>query len=571
MSAQPLPVPRAVLPLWRRAALPRPLPTAWPALGWVLLFVVSIALFDEGGCSAADPCTPSPLLDLVEGLTVLVPFVLWLLPWHARAATGVLAAGWVLTLLLDAQGLPVPELLAVTGLLALWSLVVDRVARSRDEEARELAAAAPQAMWPGPVPEHLARPGRLAGLRAGAALLALGTGLIAFDLHRLAAAQEAEAQAPRAEAVVQAHGDDGYVITLRVGSRTVDVDTWRAADYPVGSVQPVLLVGDDVRLVAEPFWPFAGTALGETALAAAVVAGSRGRRRTTRLRAALTTPQPVLALQAAPYDGRAVLLARDARRLEGPALALADVALWDDDEEDEEEVHQQPVTAYGLPLPGHAVGLVTADGLALVPVGLARRAPDLDALPFRGALLDEPVAVPEPAPGDVAALAPERWERPLGWLLTLLSVPGAALVVATADGLGEGVMRMLLVLNLGAGGLFRLASRVDVDDDALVVTGPLRRRRLPWSSLRAADAVGTDLVVLTRDDEVVPLPVPTPALVVLRRAARRERVAAAVRVLHARIAAAPSSGARPEQSASRLAPLYAGAVAAAVLAGLVLR
>lgn len=580
MTASPLPVPRAVLPLWRRAALPRPLPTAWPALGWLLLFVVSIALFEEGGCSSTAPCTPAPLLDLLEGLTAVGPFVLWLLPWHARPVTGVLVAGWLLTLLLDPQGLPAAELLGVTALLALWSLVVDRVVRSREEEARELAAAAPQAMWPGPVPEQLARPGRLAGLRLAAGLLALGAALVGYDLHRLDVAQEAEARAPRTDAVVQGHGDDGYLITLRVGGRTVEVDTSRAADYPVGSVQPVLLVGDEVRLVAEPFWPFAGIALGEIALAAAAVVGARGRRRTTRLRDALTTPQPVLALQAAPYDGGAVLLARDARLLEGPALARADVALWDDggdegeDEDDEAEgegVGQQPVTAYGLPLPGHAVGLITADGRALVPVGLSRRGPDLDALPFRDVLVDEPAAVQEPEPGDAAALAPERWEAPLGWLLALLSLPAVTLVVATADGLGEGAMRMLIVLNLGAGGLIRVGSRVQLDDDALVVSGPLRRRRLPWSSLRAADAVGTDLVVLTHDDEVVPLPVPSPALLVWRRSARRERVAAALRVLSARIAAAPVGRTRVEETPARLAPLYAAAFVAALVVGMVLR
>ncbi len=572
----PLPVLRSTLPLWRRAAQPRPLPTAWPALGWLLLFAVSVALFEEGGCSAADPCTAAPGLDLLEGLTVVGPFVLWLLPWHARPVTLVIVTGWVLTLLLAPQGLPVAEMLAATGVLAGWSLVVDRVLRAREQDARELAAAAPQALWPGPAPDPLAHPAWYDGLRLVGVLLVLAAGLFAFDLHRLGVAQEQEARAPRADAVVEAHGDDGYLITLRVGERTVEVDTSLAADYPVGSVQPVLLVGDEVRLVAEPLWPFAGMALGEALVAAACVLGARGRRRVVRVRDALTLPQPVFAVQAAPYDGGAVLLARDAGVLEGPALAVADVLLWsEDDEPDEDEpaegVAQQAATAYGLPLPGHAVGVVTAGGEQLVPVGLAGGAPDLAALPFRDVLLEQEAEVGEPDPAGAAALRSEPWSLLLGRALALAGLPAVAVAVATADGPGQGVLRTLLVLNLAVGGLLRAAGRVDVEDDVLVVHGPLRRRRLPWSSLRAADAVGEDLVVLTRDGEAVPLPVPAPAVVVLRRQARRARTTAALSVLRHRIAAAPPADVEHEDARSLLAPAYALAVVVALTVGLVLR
>ena len=46
MTVPPLPVPRTALPLWRRAGVPRPLPTLWPALGWALA-VVDVVARDE--------------------------------------------------------------------------------------------------------------------------------------------------------------------------------------------------------------------------------------------------------------------------------------------------------------------------------------------------------------------------------------------------------------------------------------------------------------------------------------------------------------------------------------------
>lgn len=579
MSVQPLPVPHATLPLWRRAALPQRLPTAWPALGWGLLFWLSIPFVDEGGCSAAAPCGPAPALELVEGLTVVAPFLLWLLPWHARAGALVLAASWTTLLLVDAAGLPVPELLGLTAALTVWTLLVDAALRARREEAAELAAAAPQAPWPGPVPDGAGAPGPLAGRRLAGALLLGAAALAAVDLVQVAQARAEEAGAARTSAQVAAHGDDGYLVTLRVGGRTVQVDTYLADQYPVGSTQPVLLVGDEVRLVAEPAAPWVALALAEVLAAAAVVVGVRRRRRVRLLHELYTEPQPVLSMQARPYGGGALLLADDARPLDGPALALADVALWEDREDhlerpSEEELAQQRVTAYGLPLPGHPVGLATSDGRWLVPVGLCRPAPDLATLPFKHLLLDRPVEPGVPDPRGLEALAAPPWLVRLGQVVALAGLPALVWVGATAGTPGELVLRTLLVLNLAVGGLLQATSRVRVEDDALVVLGPLSRRRLPWSALRSADVVGQGLVVLTDDERALALPVRSPLLPRvpgLRRQARRDRLRAGASVLQARIAAAARDGRREERERAPWAGAYAVAVALSVLAGAVLR
>ncbi|MCW2607445.1 MAG: hypothetical protein JWO60_2138 [Frankiales bacterium] len=578
-----LPVVRATLPLWRRTGSGG---TGRPALGWALLFVVSVFLVQEGGCTAQAPCAADPAGNALEGLTVVGPFLLWLLPRHARAASLLLMLAWAGTLLRDPEGLPVLELLAAALLLTGWSLVVDRVLRDRERDVAELAAAAPQAVWPGPVPASLGAPPRHDGLRVAAALAVVVGALVLLGLHQVRSDRAQEARAPRTAARVVAHGDDGYRVVLQVDGRRVEVDTLLAADHPVGSVEPVLLVGDEVRLAAEPSDPFAVLALAQLLATAAVVRGVRARRRVVLVRDVLTRPQPVLVLQAAPFGGAALLLAADAGEREGPALALAPVvALHPDDEvldddllddaddpdDDEVDAPQQVVTAYGLPLPGYATALLGADGVALLPLAPNGVAPDLDALPFRDVDLDRPAAPVVPDPTGEQALRPDALSLLLGRVLVPGSLVGAAVVAATAGSAAEAVLRMLLVLNVGLGGLLRLTARVELQDAALVLRGPLRRRALPWSSLAAAEPVGRDLVVLTREAETVPLPVPPPVLVVLRPQARHARVRAAASVLQARIAAASGAGEPGTTWAPAPAALYGVAVVVALAVGLVLR
>ena len=575
-----LPVATAVLPLWQRAAPPRWPSTALPAAGWAAMLVVVVAAAEDPACTAAVPCTPGWGGTALEvGLLVLVGWLV-ALPRHAGAVAVALGAGTVVDGVLVTRGLPVPELLAGAAVLTGWTLLADRVAAARAEEAEALARAAPHAVWPGPQVPLLAAPRRSAGLRLAGALA--GTGLVVLAWAAVHGAREAaaEARATRVLGTVVAHDDD-YLVRVRAGDREAVVDTWGAEDYPVGSSQPLLVGEGFVRLAAEPYDPTLLGGLGMALLGAALPVAVRRRQRALALRDALTTPQPVVAVQVAPYDGDALVLAADAPPGQGPALARLPVAALavagDGDDDEPLEVPPQPATAYGLPLPGRAVALLAADGTALVPLGLARRPPRLATVPFVAATADgrrQPPGRPvDPAVLD--DLRPERWSRALGWVLALGALAGTTASVAAASGVAEAVLRAALCLNLGVGGLLRLVARVDARADALVVVTALRRTVLPWSQLRAAEPVGRHLVVLDNDGDALPLPVPAPSVAGLPRPERRApRLQQLADALQARIAAAgPPEPVDPGAMTRRVSPAvpaYALAAVLAVLTGLVL-
>ena len=568
-----LAVRRATLPVWRGAAAPRPVPTLWPALGWLGLFVYVVASFDVVACTAAEPCGPELDRVLLETGVLIGAFWVWLLPRWATPLAVALGTAWSVDLVADPGGLPLVVVLPVVVGLAAWTVLAGAVVRSREASAAELAAAAPQAVWPGPVPAELASPSRLEGLRVAVALAAVAGLLLAWSAVHGAREAAEEARAERLVGTVVAHGDDGFLIDVQVGDEVVELDTWEAGDYPVGSTQELLRTDDELRLVAEPYDPggWQSLALGIGALA--VVLGVRGRRRARALQRLLTEPQPVLAVRLLPL-GDAVVLAADDTDDRGPALCAVPVSPVGDDEEPDDpwQPTGEPATAYGVPLPGHAVAfLLTGSGEALLPHGLGRRAPQDLRTPFTGDP-EEQAAPPLSGPHDprLEVLRPPAWRTPLGWALALGALVGCAVVAATAEGPGSGAWRLLVALNLGVGGLLAVSSRVDADAAGLRVSSPLRARHLPWTTLSGVDVVDGSVVLLTRDDEVVLLPWPQTGWGLLRRPGRDTAVRTAAAALRAEVARASGSAA-PVERRRLVAPVYAAAVVVAVLVGLVVR
>jgi len=527
-----LPVRRSNLPTWSAVSPPRIPSTAWPALGWLVLFVVVVATSGDLLCAPADPCGPTLWWNVLETALLVGPVWVWLLPAAAVPLGVSLAAAWTAALVIDPVGVPLTVLLPCAFALGAWTVLVG----VRHGHVADLLDAAPRAVWPGPAPDSVAHPARSAGLLVAGGLSLVSVLLVAWALVHGASEAAAEAAAERVQGTVVSHGEDGYLVELRVGPDVVELDTWGASAYPVGSVQPLLRTPDDLRLVAEPYDPGGWQVLGLTVGGLAVVAGARGRRRVGALRRLLTEPQPVLAVRLL-GRGDAVLLAADDVHGEGPALASAPLLWWSEgepeDDDPEDDVLPTPVpvlaTAYGVPLPGGAVAVVTDDGTPLLPYDLCGRPPrdlrfafahvDVDGGGVGGAA---PAAEPPGHAADPRAevLRPPAWRAALGWVLLLGGLAGCASVVAWDTGPWSTAWRLLVVLNLGVGGLLDVASRVDIDRAGVRVRGPLRVRSFPWRALAGADVVEGSVVLLTRSDELVVLPWPRSGWQLRRRASR---------------------------------------------------
>lgn len=542
MTAAPLDDER--LAAWRAAQPGRRPDQLAAVLAWVLLVVVATVVSPEGGCTVAEPCRPEWLSSVEVGAALAAPLVLLLAP-APGAVVSYAAAGLFVLAELVLGDVPLPLALLLAGVVLLATSSADDRRRRRERRWRDLAAGLPRGRWDGPVP---AAPRLPAGVVVGLVLLLCAAAALALGLQRGQAERAAEARASRATGTVVAHADDGYVVTLLVEDRRVEVDTWLAADRPVGSEQQLLLLPDgQVRLVAEPYdpsgWGLLATLLGLTGAALAL----RSRERAHRLRSLLEQDQPLLRVRVAPTAPAAVLRHDDVAAA-GPPLALAPLALveLDEDEDDDPSAGSWPAVLHGLPRHGHPVAARLDDGRHLVPLGPARRAPQDWSLPFATALPDHDLAPVVPAADDLPpdqggrpAPVPwpeRRWRAPLGAAVLLAGLVALAAVLAlTADPL-DALWRGVLAAQLALQGALLRSTGAELRPDALVHRGLRHRLVLPWRGLSGVDVVDDALLARTREDDVHALPwVPVHGLTRSQR--RRSRLAVAAG-LQARVVAA---------------------------------
>lgn len=328
---------------------------SWVLAGlWVVVYAALFVLApDETICTDAEPCTDSwpMLLPVTAGIAaaLLAPVAVVRFP-VLGLAFGLIAAVVLPTdpdLASYPSWVPVLEVAVVIGTCAVSAVRV----RSRWEQraiVRRHAVTVPGI--------HL--PKQNQGV-AGWVLVAGGCALVAVALTAYTAYrdhqwdQHAE-RAAQVRGTVTDHDSDGYVITVDVGAEEVEIDTWDATMYPVGSEVSTLVDDDWSALAADPYDPtMVALALGPllciTGLAA--YGGMRVRRSLARLRA----PHPALRVDVM-ADGTDVLISAypDVRHLgrlsvvRKPAHRLDtadDLEDWGEDEtdawedwEDEEDV-----------------------------------------------------------------------------------------------------------------------------------------------------------------------------------------------------------------------------------------
>jgi hypothetical protein len=356
---------------WARAQ-PRRWPLVAAVLAWVVLVVASMALSAYSVCSTEQPCGPDWDGAVVAAVVVAAPVTL-AISWRLGVVMSLVAAALhVVTELLVYDDLPVWVLattaagVVVTTTLLWWSRL-----RSQRQGER-LTADLPRAVWSGP--SSGSWPGR-APLVWAAVLALLGMGLVGYGAIRGEQEAAAESRATRVAGTVVAHGDDGYLITVLVDDpeRRFVIDTWSAADRPIGSRQELLLLpGGDARLVAEPYdatFPvFAGVLLVLLALALA----HRQLQLRREVDALLRRPQPRMRVRLRPLDEElATVLPAGSG---GPPIATVPAP-----RELVDPFHGKPFGSdvqclvHGLPVDGGVVGLVFDDGRRLPPAGRVGR------------------------------------------------------------------------------------------------------------------------------------------------------------------------------------------------------
>jgi hypothetical protein len=360
---------------WARAQ-PRRWPLVAAVLAWVVLVVAGEALSAYPVCSTEQPCPPDWADAVRDGIYMAVlmaaPVTLAISRRLGVVLSWAAAALWVVAELLVYDNMPVSVMAAaaagvvVTTALLWWS----RLRNQRQWE--RLTDDLPRAVWSGPPSGSW--PGR-APLVWVAVLALLGVGLVGYGAIRGGQEAAAESRATRVAGTVVAHGDDGYLITVLVDDpeRRFVIDTWSAADRPIGSRQELLLLPDgDARLVTEPYdasFPiFAGVLLVLLALALA----HRQLQLRREVDALLRRPQPRMRVRLRPLDeGRASVLPAGSW---GPPIATVPAP-----RELVDPFHGKPFGSdvqclvHGLPIAGGVVGLVFDDGLQLPPTGRVGR------------------------------------------------------------------------------------------------------------------------------------------------------------------------------------------------------
>ncbi|MCK6209005.1 hypothetical protein KZX45_00410 [Georgenia sp. EYE_87] len=504
---------------------------------FVLMAAVGIAS-DTAACTAAAPCGPDHVGASGFGLLLASALVV-----RVSGLVGVAAGVGAMTIGLATGGLNSTGSPAVVGTLVVYVAALVWAARRRGRLHRApltllLAAGAPTL-----VPSALgvrrgrARLSRLP-LAAAAALAVAAAALVWYGVGLGQRAAAEEAAAPAVVGTVAAHVDE-FVIAVSAPGRpgTTEIDTLDAAQYPVGSRQPVwLLPDDDMRLLAEPY---DGTALDVPAALAAALATALVARaaRQRRERAAFDAqPQPVttalarrsavdgaLLYPSASSSGTAALVdLPPPGPLPGPRLpGTPDAGDHEapgptEDEEhelDEELPPLEPVTVIGVPAPGHWVATRWSDGTVDGPVRAGRdesqlpagTEDEMDELVLRG------FSPGDLAPRDRSGPVMQGQHRVPVWA-QLVRVALALLVTAVGDplldlvlgwtGLGArvaGAVAGLLALELTW--RFAVRPRLSWDGAGIRAVGPFGPLLVvPWPALHGAIADGSEIRLLLAPD-----------------------------------------------------------------------
>ncbi|MFD5316747.1 hypothetical protein [Streptomyces sp. NPDC127098] len=505
----------------------------WWAVGALLVAgVLALAASPVPVCSEAAPCGPEWPGALLAGLALLQLYWVWRLPGLALLTLGPTTA---LCLLTDSALGAAEDVGRLAVLLAAgFALASAGHRRAAYHAQRRLAldAAGPARH---PLPPAAAAFNRGTFSLAVGSLLLAGATLAAWQGAR--GVSDFEARAARATVVraeVTRQGEDEISLTLPGEEEPRTVGAY-AEDYPVGGEIAVLVDGDWLRLVAEPYdaagWQFLMLLLGVPGVGF-LANGLDGRRRAQSLR---STPLPTLrVLVAEDHRGRTVVHPVDDPAGARPVLSFDSLTALDDAEEgtdadagsaaraaldaalgalrdaDEPSPLREGVL-YGAPRPGGE--------LALLAVAFDEPVLECSTSPVRAARPAAPRPAPEPRPrrsrrravaadpvsgaaveAAAARLGPNT--EPLSWSAGAVSrFVGLGLLLAQLGlvstlGSGEPAPHWLLLLGLPAtlgASATALNWRITADRRGLWLAGGWRVRHIPWERLTTVRHDGDDI------------------------------------------------------------------------------
>ncbi|MEU5974844.1 hypothetical protein [Streptomyces sp. NPDC047315] len=268
MSELPLPLPAEHIPAgtaaWRSADAARwsaAAPRRWahPLVAMGALAVGMVWFIDtepEGACTAAEPCATAWGSVAAAGLALLCLYWTLRQPRLALAGLGALAAATLADAGFAVSRLGTGRLVLLAAIVLAVATLIHRIVAARRQRALAEAAA-------GELRHRLPRPAR--DFKRGQFSLVVGGLLLAVSAFALWAALDVVADyddraagASRVSAeVVDVDADEDDVSTLVVatldGDRRHTLDTVFPEDYPVGSTVELVVDGDWVRLVSEPY------------------------------------------------------------------------------------------------------------------------------------------------------------------------------------------------------------------------------------------------------------------------------------------------------------------------------
>ncbi|MEU9606588.1 hypothetical protein [Streptomyces sp. NPDC048057] len=268
VSELPLPLPAEHIPAgtaaWRSADAARwsaAAPRRWAhPMGAVLALAVGMVWFvasaPEEACTTAQPCASSwPSLTL-SVLALLCPYWVWRQPLLALAGLSTLTAAVLIEAGFAPSDLGTGALALLGALGFAMVTMVHRIGAARRQRTLAEAAA-------GDVRQQLPhgsgdfKRGRLS-LVVGVLLLAVSTFALWRALDVVSGHEDRAAGATRVSAeVIEVDADEDDTSTLVVEARDDQrrhtLDTVFPEDYPVGTTVDLVVDGDWVRLVAEPY------------------------------------------------------------------------------------------------------------------------------------------------------------------------------------------------------------------------------------------------------------------------------------------------------------------------------
>ncbi|WP_254792748.1 hypothetical protein [Streptomyces sp. CC77] len=535
-------------------------PARWAHPLWATVGLAGGAVwFMESGpepsCTPASPCGVQDWLGFGLLTVLLLTFYwLWRQPRLALAGLGCVAAALVVDEVTTGGGsLAEPSWAGFVLALAFAAAgALHRLGAAARQHALALAAAGPTTARL-PRAAHAFRRGRLSFAVAAVLLAVAGYGFWQAGEEADAYEQRAARLAPATAEVTKVHeADDGaFVLTLDVGDRigTRTVETLYPEDFPVGSRVDVLVDGDWVRLLAEPYdsvgWELlmmAATVLGLAFLAN----GVDGRSRAERLRRG---PLPVLRVlvREGHADARTWVYAADDPAGERPLLHFHSLFAAPGDEDAAEDEPDEDAAAeglqrmsailkgedpppplreavlYGVPCAGAELAFVAREDeddseasvecsvtavKPAVPRLLTGRAPgaepDRESSPQNGEAPGQGSAAPVAA-RMAPSVAPRVYtahgmSRAVG--LVLLLVQGAGIWAAVSDGPSWRWLFLLLTVPWLVNAVSTALNwRITADRRGLWVTGAWRVRRIPWDAVTGVRHTEDRIVIRGEEGE----------------------------------------------------------------------